>query len=119
MPDYSGASSPTSSAPITGQAGELDNRLDLSVGEFPDIKDWEDGKRYRVTMDIEQVSPGKFEALRMLKGDEINADETESSDETPSAKSEQASADQTQDESPQYGNPAVADLMRGMRGGGS
>lgn len=54
--------SPT--APTTGQAGELDNVLRISPGDHPEIKDWEDGKNYRITDAlIRQISPGEFELV--------------------------------------------------------
>jgi hypothetical protein len=100
-----------SSAPITGQPGELDNRLTLSPADNPEIKDWEDGKKYRFVIEATQIAPGEF-SPRVISADAV--DEAGASDqaspENPAPESTPSEADSD------YPNPAVAKVMGDMRG---
>ena len=110
--DGTGYASPAGRAgyPMTDQAGELDNRLSLSVGDFPVIEDWEDGKSYIVTMEIKQVSPGEFEPVTMISS-KAKSDE----EEAPSAEKGAKEADGAN--VPTSSNPAVQRQISAMKGG--
>lgn len=55
-------------------AGEVENRLSLNVGEFPMIGKWEDGKEYPLTAlkgaKLRQISPGEFEVVSGVEAPE-------------------------------------------------
>jgi hypothetical protein len=63
------------------EAGVSDNRLSLSVADFPVIEDWEDGQRYKLSdlgdVEIEQVSPGEFTVIAQPVEAEVEEDEAE------------------------------------------
>ncbi len=92
---------------VQEEAGSTDNRLSLSPGEFPQIKDWEDGSKYTVTLTVVQQSPGEFDVVSVDTAGEAEAEEA-----APEAQAEPAGEGEGEGG---YPNPAVRRMMRGGR----
>ena len=84
------------------EAGASDNRLSLSVGDNPAVKDWEDGKQYKVSMTVRQQTPGEFIVVGAVEGEPADSEEGE--------KPEAPAPDGTSNPGA-TGNPAVDKLM--------
>ena len=67
---------------MDSEAGASDNRLSLSVGDFPFINNWEDGKEYDIKLTVAQQSNGEFTV--------VDASECESPAEDAGGESEAA-----------------------------
>lgn len=48
---------------MSDEAGATDDRLSLTPSKFPIIEDWEDGQKYTITLEVEQISPGEFQVF--------------------------------------------------------
>lgn len=92
---------------MSEEAGASDNRLSLNPSEFPFTENWQDGQKYRVTLDIEQVSPGEF---TVIKGEEAGGASEEAAE---PGTTEQPAEEANEAEKPAaYPNPAVDKMMR-------
>jgi hypothetical protein len=65
---------------MKSEPGAVDNRLSLNPDMFPEIKDWEDGKSYDITVGstkttMTQISPGEFEVEPPVEEGTSNGDE--------------------------------------------
>lgn len=92
------------------EAGASDNRLTITPSEFPETEEWQDGKRYTVRLEIEQVSPGEFTVMSLKS---MPAAQTEE----PGTE-RQPEAEPTEEEKEPAGPPNPA-VQRMMAGGGS
>lgn len=90
---------------VDDQPGATDNRLSLSIGDHPEIKDWQDGKTYRLELVVEQQATGEFNVVS-AQGEEAEPGEGNQSP-TPDAEAQETGSD--------YPNPAVARMAGGPR----
>lgn len=101
---YGSAASDRIGAEQTNNPGELDNRMSISVGSFPVIEQWEDGKLYRLDVLVRQVSPGEFEVVKMPKAVEAEPGDENVEDDKGAA------GDETEGQ-PNSGTPSAAANM--------
>lgn len=93
---------------VQEEAGSTDNRLSLSPGEFPEIKDWQDGTKYRLTLEVVQQSSGEF--------DVVSVEDARESEATEAAPAGEAEAEPGEAEAQGgYPNPAVRRMMSGRQ----
>lgn len=98
------------------EQGATDNRMSLSIGEHPDIKDWKDDQEYVFReVRVRQKTPGEFmvisaeaEEPEQSAGDRPYGNEGARDNETGAPEGEEAAPGST-------GNPAIDRLMK--RGG--
>ncbi len=93
---------------VDEEPGSVDNRLSLSPGEFPQIKQWQDGSQYKLTLTVVQQSPGEFNVVSIdtageAEGEEAAPETAETGE--PAGEGEEGG----------YPNPAVRRMMRGGR----
>ena len=62
---------------VESEPGSTDNRLSLSVSEYPFIEDWEDSKEYTLTITVRQQAAGEFEVVSASPTGEAEEPETE------------------------------------------
>lgn len=62
------------------EPGSTDNRLSLSPGDYPFVKDWEDGQEYTLTIKVQQQTSGEFAVVSAEPQEEAPAEETPAED---------------------------------------
>lgn len=88
------------------EAGATDNRLSLNPNAWGDeVKNWEDGKTYTITLTITQDSPGEYTVTDVKPAGGREEGEGETGEETTPPDSRDSG----------YPNPAVARMMRGTK----
>lgn len=85
------------------EAGAIENRLSLNPNDPQNsaVKDWQDGQRYNVSGEVEQISPGEFKVLSITG---------ERSAESPPVPPEEEEMPPSSG-GDRYPNPAVSRLM--------
>jgi hypothetical protein len=84
---------------MNDEAGELDNRLSLNPNDDrwkSTVGAWQDGEKYTVTLQVQQVSPGEFEVVSLQSQEAEEQAEPETDSGAPAAKA-----------GPSYPNPAI------------